>query len=54
MDLPLLITVVEGFPNLYDKQRKDFRDRDKGNNSWLQVSSALGQSGNVYNEFVLI
>jgi hypothetical protein len=53
MNVPLLITVVEGFPNSMTNSEKIF-ETDKRNHSWLQVSGALGQSGNVNNEFVLI
>lgn len=42
----LLIALVEKFPSIYGKKRKDYRDKNAKENSWEQIAEAMGQSGN--------
>ena len=40
-----LITIVQGFPVLYDHTRPDYKDIIKKGNSWIVVASQVGQEG---------
>ncbi|XP_024884730.1 uncharacterized protein LOC112462895 [Temnothorax curvispinosus] len=40
-DDSLLVDVVKGYPHLYDKQSRDFKDIKKKNNSWEEIGEIL-------------
>lgn len=47
----LLVDLVKGYPHIYNKQSKDFKDIIKRNNSWKEIGDILNATGIVY--FVL-
>lgn len=44
----LLIHLVKGYPHLYDKESKDFKDIIKRNNSWKEIGEILNTTGIEY------
>ena len=43
----LLIDLVRKNPHLYDKELKDFKDIDKREQTWREISAAVNLSGRV-------
>jgi len=41
----LLIDLVKGYPHLYDKESKDYKDIIKKNNSWKEIGEILDATG---------
>ncbi|EFN83652.1 hypothetical protein EAI_09671, partial [Harpegnathos saltator] len=37
----LLVDLVKGYPHIYDKESKDFKDIIKRNNSWKEIGKIL-------------
>lgn len=44
----LLVDLVKGYPHLYDKQSRDFKDIKKRNNSWKEIGQILNATGTGY------
>lgn len=41
----LLVDLVKGYPHIYDKESKDFKDILKRNNSWTEIGEILNATG---------
>lgn len=41
MDIELLISAVQNFPVLWDTAHGDYKDKNKKNNAWIEVSKGL-------------
>lgn len=49
-----LISLVEKYPTLYDKCRKDFKDTAKKQNVWQTINDILGIEGKVMTDMWLM
>lgn len=50
----LLVDLVKGYPHLYDKQSRDFKDIKKRNNSWEEIGEILNATGRIHSFFIPI
>jgi len=44
----LLVDLVKGYPHLYNKESRDFKDIIKKNNSWKEIGDILNTTGMEY------
>lgn len=49
VDIELLIHLVKGFPYLYDKSDKSYKDIVKKENAWKAIAEGINCSGKVFN-----
>lgn len=43
IDVALLIELIQQYPVLYDKSRKDFKNQQKKNNAWKELAETLDE-----------
>jgi hypothetical protein len=45
LDVGLFLELIQQYPFLYNKQRKDFKDTVKKNNAWKELAETLDSEG---------